>query len=145
MKKTKVIYKIIILTIIIIAYSFFKCNIVKASDEIVEDQGGAIGSEEGDSGGGGGSVGLPSLEGYGPNISSGRATQIISSILGVFTVLGTVMVVVAIAIIGFNTILGSASEKAEYNQKLVGVIIATIILTCGSIIARVLIGVAEKF
>ena len=33
--------------------------------------------------------------------------------------------------------------KAEYKEKLVGVIIGAIVLMCGSIIARVLIGFAE--
>ncbi len=147
MKKTKVIYKIILLVMIIIVHSFYECNIVEARVDTIDVQGGGSSNTEGttSSGGGGGSVGLPSLDGYGPNLSSGRGKTIISSILGALTVVGTIMVIIAIAIIGFNTILGSASEKAEYNQKLVGVIIAAIILTCGSIIARVLISVAEKF
>ena len=74
---------------------------------------------------------------------AGKANEIISGLLGVFTVLGAITTVVSIAIIGFNTILGSANEKAEHNQKLVGVIVGAIVLMCGSIIAKALIGVAE--
>ena len=73
----------------------------------------------------------------------GKASEITAILLAVFTVLGAIITVVSIAIIGFNTILGSANEKAEYKEKLVGVIIGAIVLMCGSTIARLLIGLAE--
>lgn len=93
--------------------------------------------------------GLPNLDdtGYKPTVSlstGGSAFNIITQILSVLTVVGIIAVVIAIALIGFNTILGSASEKADYQQKLVGVVIAGIFMIAGSTIAKFIISIAEN-
>lgn len=96
------------------------------------------------------SDGLPSFgEEYRPQIdvssgSSGTsATSIISKILGVLSVIGVALIVVSIGLIGFNTILGSASEKAASQGKYVGLLIAAALLTGGTAIAKMIISVAE--
>lgn len=68
----------------------------------------------------------------------------IALILNILTVIGVVGVVVGIAMIGFNTILGSASEKAMAQEKYVGVLIAALLIVAGSAIAKVVIKIAES-
>ena len=89
---------------------------------------------------------LPTLgEGYRPTVTSGtKAIDIISRILGVMNVLGIISIVVAITLIGFGTILGSANEKAVTQEKYVGLLIAALLLTGGSALARMIMSVAEK-
>lgn len=96
-----------------------------------------------------GQNGLPSLddEGYKPKVSlseDGKAMNVVVIILNVLTVLGVIAIVVSTALIGFNMILGSASEKAVAQEKFVGIIIASALITGGTIIARIIISVAES-
>lgn len=139
MKINKILNKIIILAICIIMCT---CSTCFAKEESPTDfDGGEISSSRV-----GSSVGLPNLNdnGYKPTLSSGdRATAIISKILGVLTVIGIIAIVIAIALIGFGTVLGSASQKAENQGKYVGILIAAGLITGGSIIARMIISVAE--
>ena len=62
--------------------------------------------------------------------------------LGVLTGVGIILIVVSIALLGYNTILGSASEKAFSQEKLVGLVIAAAVLTCGSVIAKMIASIA---
>jgi len=89
---------------------------------------------------------LPDLgDSYKPTVSTGTTTLgIISKLLGVLQVLGVVATVVAIAIMGFGLILGSASEKAAGQEKMVGIVIAAALITCCSIIAKLFISFAEN-
>ena len=90
-------------------------------------------------------TGLPSLSDFEPQISMGsQSKSIISGILGALTVIGIIAIVLSIAIIGFNTILGSASEKAAGQEKYGGLVIAAVLITSGSIIARLIISLAEN-
>lgn len=75
---------------------------------------------------------------------SGDAKTFVEVALGALQVVGIVAVVVGIGLIGFNTILGSASEKAVAQEKYVGIVIAAIIITAGSTIAQFLIQAAEN-
>lgn len=92
--------------------------------------------------------GLPDLEGnYAPTIgiaTDGNTVTIIGQILGVLTVVGIVASVIGIALVGFNSILGSASEKAANQEKYVGIVIAALLITGGSVIARFIISSAEN-
>lgn len=99
------------------------------------------------SGNAGAGTGLPSLDIFQPTLAPGEAggiMQIIGKILGVLRILGAIMTVVSIAIIGFGTILGSASEKAEYQQKLAGVMFAGIFLIASTSIAKMIISIVEN-
>lgn len=142
MKIRQILYKVIFITMLIIICNSCMCyaNPVEPLQPILLGEAG---------GNGGGASGETSgfeinTDLFQPGLNGvGKASEITSILLGVFTVLGAIITVISIAIIGFNTILGSANEKAEYQQKLVGVIIGAIVLMCGSIIARVLISFAE--
>ena len=89
--------------------------------------------------------GLPDLSLFEPSVSAGSMTERIGKVLGILMILGTVIIVVAVVMIGFNTILGSASEKAEHQQKLTVVIFAGIFMLASSAIAKFLISIAETF
>ena len=78
-----------------------------------------------------------------PVLGSG-ATGLISKILGALIVVGIIAIVISIALIGFSTILGSASEKALAQEKFGGIFIAAILLTGIFGIAKLLISVAEQ-
>lgn len=138
MKTIKFLYKIIlILTLIIICGSSMCYAAVELPDM------------PGDSGGGGGTIsedGLPDLDGgYKPTVQMGTSSKnIVSTILSVLTVLGIVAAVIGIALIGFGTILGSASEKAAGQEKYIGIVIASLLITGGSVIAKLLINFAEN-
>lgn len=70
-------------------------------------------------------------------------SSIISGILSVLTIIGVLGVIVAIALIGFNMILGSASEKAVSQEKFVGIFIAAVLLVAGTMIAKYIISIAS--
>ena len=89
-----------------------------------------------------------SVEGFKPNISidennDSPAINIIIKILDLMRILGIIAFVVAVALIGFNMVLGSASQKAEGQGKLVGLVIASVVLFGGSSIAKLIIEIAE--
>ena len=121
MKITKIVYKIMIIIAVIIMCSSSICF---------------AGVENG----------KPNLEGnYRPTVQMGsNSKNIVSTILGVLTVLGIGIGVIGIALIGFNSILGSASEKAAGQEKYVGIVIAALLITGGSVIARFIINFAEN-
>ena len=48
------------------------------------------------------------------------------------------------ALIGFGTILGSANEKAQGQEKYVGLVIAALLITGGSVLAKLIINIAES-
>ena len=134
MKISKIIYKILLVTLLIITVASSAYQ-VQATDETAGGSGSA-----------GAGTGLPDLSIFRP--TGGGSNQILSKIGGILSVLrllGVVMTVVSIAIIGFGTILGSASEKADYQQKLTGVIFAGIFLIASTSIAKLIISVAVQF
>ena len=156
MKKNKVLYKTILIIIVIITIiSNFGTSYAAAPTDARPEQsildgtgGGAGGSEDNKDNKdnkGSGSTGLPSLDSFTPSITLGGASTIVGGILGVLMIVGTVLIVVSLALIGFLTILGSASEKADYQQKLVGVIFAGIFMVASSSIAKLIISVAITF
>ena len=143
MKINKILYKIIILTFLVIMCT---ASISHAAKELNDDLGGggATSSTESTETTGGGSTGLPNLEEYTPQVTMGSSSKsIISTILSVMTVLGVVTVVIGFALIGFNSIMGSASEKAAGQEKYVGLVIAAVVLIAGSSIAKMIISIAE--
>lgn len=76
--------------------------------------------------------------------TEGKMQEIVSQILGIIELLSQIAIVIAVAIIGFNSVLGSASEKAEWNQKLIGIVIAAGVLVATSKIAQLIINIAEE-
>ena len=68
----------------------------------------------------------------------------VSTVLSVLIVLGIVATVIGIALIGFGAILGSAGEKADAQAKMIGIVVAGVLITGGCGIAKMLISMAEK-
>ena len=128
MKVMKLLYKIMLVIVAIIICSSSICY--------ATDNEGIISN-----------TGLPDLnnDSYKPTAQIGDSTvTMVSTILSVLTGLGIVAVIIGIALIGFNTILGSASEKAVNQEKYVGILIAALLITGGSVIAKFFINFAEN-
>lgn len=93
----------------------------------------------------GGSIGEINTGLYKPQFTVGDGTKnIFSTILGVLQLIGIIAIVIAIALIGFNTIMGSASQKAVGQEKIVGLLIAAGVLTGGSALAKMIMSIAES-
>ena len=73
-----------------------------------------------------------------------KAIDKIVSILSVLTVVGIVLTVVLLAFMGFSSILGSASEKAEIQQKYMGFLIGAILMTSITAVAKFIISIAQN-
>ena len=157
MKINKIGFKVILIMILIVMCNSCICyaalpngseNYIQKGDS---DGGGASSQEESEDPtettvkGNADSM-LPDLDGsYKPTISAGDTTLgIISKLLGALQVVGVIAIVISIAIMGFGSILGSAGEKAAGQEKMVGIVIAAVLITGGSIIARLLISFAEN-
>lgn len=92
-------------------------------------------------------TGLPNLgdPNYRPTVQlEGTPKTIIATILGVLQAIGGILIVISIALIGFNTIMGSASEKAIAKEKFVGLFIAAVVILGGSTLAKMIASVAES-
>lgn len=118
MKITKIVYKILLIVLLSVICSSCVCY---ASADLND----------------------PSI--FKPTVSMGTSTaNIVSKILGVLTMLGVAATFIGIALIGFNTLMGSASEKAVNQEKYVGIVIAALLIAGVSSIAKVIIGFAES-
>ena len=85
--------------------------------------------------------------GYKPKVDlgeDGTSQDIVEKILGVLTVVGVLTIVISIALLGLSSIMASASEKAINQEKFVGVLIAALVMTGGSAIARIIVQFAES-
>lgn len=142
MKTMKILYKTILMILLIIMCT---SNMCYAEQELPDTHDGGGTTTESDSTGGIGS-GLPDLDsGYAPTVQMGDSFKgRISTVLGVLTILGVIGTAVGLALIGLGTILGSASEKAANQEKYVGIVIAAILITGASVIAKFIISFAEN-
>ena len=70
--------------------------------------------------------------------TSDNVSKIVNSVLGIITTVGVVLSVIIIAIIGFNYVIGSASEKAISKEQLGTFLIGAVLLFAGSIIVKVI-------
>ena len=119
MKMIRSVY-IIILSMLIVMCSSWKCYAASPGMQGFQQHefdGGSGGANKDTSLEGNAELGLPTLDNsYKPQISLGtgenRVSNIISTILSFLTIIGVCMFVVAIAVIGFDTMMGSANEKA---------------------------------
>lgn len=102
-------------------------------------------SMDGSGGGGGsGSAGEINTGSYKPTISNNsRANSMISKIFGALQVVGGIAIVISIAMIGLNNILGSADEKAQGKGKAVGILFGAIMIAGVSTIAKLILSVVE--
>lgn len=150
MKTLKILYEIIILMMVIVMFNSCICYAAPPSD---------IKQEIFDGGGGGGTTpeeeeeeeevvtggpGLPSLGGLKPTVELGSSKSIIETILGIIIFIGGICMVICIALIGINIMLGSAQEKAAGQEKCVGLFIAAALITGTCSIAQIVINIAES-
>lgn len=138
MKIIKILYQIILITILIVMCSSCICFAAKKENLPPLPEDATVTGDE--------SIGLPDLNnGYKPTTDlGGTGEEIVGKILGVAIAIGGIAGVISIALIGFNTILGSASEKAANQEKYIGVLVGAILITSGSIIARIIMSFADK-
>lgn len=138
MKTMKILYKIMwIVALIIMSTS----GICYADQELPDlHDGGGEGIITGEN--------LPNLDsGYKPTADfgkDGKAITVIVTILAVLRTLGIITTIIGIALIGFNSILGSASEKAINQEKYVGIVIAAIIIVGASTIVKFIMNFAHN-
>lgn len=89
--------------------------------------------------------GLPDLSQYKPELNVGdNSITLIAKLLDVMTTIGVIITIVAVALIGFNMITGSAEEKAVSKEKFVGILIAGIIISSSTLIVQAIISIIEK-
>ena len=147
MKMIRIIY-IIILLMLIVMCNCCKCYAVPpgmAGNQSHQNDGGGGGTYvPGDD-----TLMLPNIDNsYKPSVSlntaNSRVGNIISKLLGFLTVIGICVLVVSTAAIGFDFMMGSANQKAISKEKLVGILIASILLTGGSILAKIIINIGES-
>ena len=150
MKMIRSVY-IIILSMLIVMCSSWKCYAAPPGMQGFQQHefdGGSGGANKDTSLEGNAELGLPTLDNsYKPQISLGtgenRVSNIISTILSFLTIIGVCMFVVAIAVIGFDTMMGSANEKAIAKEKYVGLFLAAVLLVGASSLAKIIIKIAE--
>lgn len=101
-------------------------------------------------GGGGGSAESSTSSGeintgnYKPEIiNNTRANSIISKVFGVLQIVGGIAIVISIALLGLNNILGSAGEKAQGQGRSIGILIGAIMIFGVSTVAKFILSVVE--
>lgn len=81
---------------------------------------------------------------YKPEITNNaKANSIIGKIFGVLQIIGGIAIVISIALLGFNNILGSASEKAQGQGRSIGILIGAIMIFGVSTVAKFILSVVE--
>lgn len=140
---------------ILIVFTFFVCiinsfpNQVKAIDKYIINSSIKISDEMDATGGGGGSTssgnsGKIDTGSYKPEITNNtKANSMIGKIFGALQIIGMIAIVLSIALVGFNTMLGSAEEKAQGKGKAIGILFGAIMITAVSTIAKLIISAVE--
>lgn len=147
MKKIKILYKIIIIAMLIVMFNTCICYAETQISTDMEQKEYTtnirIATITGDT-----EKGLPNINtNYKPKVdlgTTGTTKNVIETILGALTVISVITVLLAIALIGFNIITGTASEKAVNQEKLIGILIAAAVLTGGTSLIRIIMGFAEN-
>ena len=69
--------------------------------------------------------------------------SIVGTILGALQIIGGFAIVLGIAVVGFQILLGSANDKADGKGKAIGFIIGAIMLFSITTIAKLIISAVE--
>lgn len=72
-----------------------------------------------------------------------KMNSIVGTILGTLQVIGAFAIVLGIAVVGFQILLGSANDKADGKGKAIGFIIGAIMLFSITTIAKLVISAVE--
>ena len=67
----------------------------------------------------------------------------VATLLSILQVVGVITIVIGIAIMGFNTIMGSAEEKAVEEKKAIGLIVGAVMIFGVTTIAKFIISIVE--
>ena len=67
----------------------------------------------------------------------------VATLLSILQVVGVIAIVIGIAIMGFNTIMGSAEEKAVEQKKAIGLIVGAVMIFGVTTIAKFIISTIE--
>lgn len=90
------------------------------------------------------SLGL-TYDNFRPGITgAANAIELVEKIISVLLVIGIVATVILLAVVGFTSILGSASEKAAAQEKYMGFVVGAILITSISAVAKFIISIAEN-
>lgn len=72
-----------------------------------------------------------------------KINSIVGTILGALQIIGAFAIVLGIAVVGFQILLGSANDKADGKGKAIGFIIGAIMLFSITTIAKLIISTVE--
>ncbi len=72
-----------------------------------------------------------------------KMNSIVGTILGALQIIGAFAIVLGIAVVGFQILLGSANDKADGKGKAIGFIIGAIMLFSITTIAKLVISAVE--
>ena len=150
----KYLLKIIFIFIFILIGIIIYPTQVKATENYIEkvnlQKEIIIADADPGTGGGGGSTesgtnsGIINTDNYKPEITNNtRANSIISKVFGVLQIVGGIAIVISIALLGLNNILGSASEKAQGQGRSIGILIGAIMIFGVSTVAKFILSVVE--
>ena len=150
----KYLLKIIFIFIFILIGIIIYPTQVKATENYIEKVNFqkyiVIAHTDPGTGGGGGSAESSTSSGeintgnYKPEIiNNTRANSIISKVFGVLQIVGGIAIVISIALLGLNNILGSASEKAQGQGRSIGILIGAIMIFGVSTVAKFILSVVE--
>lgn len=78
-----------------------------------------------------------------PQQNTNKMNSIVGTILGTLQVIGAFAIVLGIALVGFQILLGSANDKADGKGKAIGFIIGAIMLFSITTIAKLVISAVE--
>lgn len=150
----KYLLKIIFIFIFILIGIIIYPTQVKATENYIEkvnlQKEIIIADADPGTGGGGGSTesgtnsGIINTDNYKPEITNNtRANSIISKVFGVLQIVGGIVIVISIALLGLNNILGSAGEKAQGQGRSIGILIGAIMIFGVSTVAKFILSVVE--
>lgn len=129
----KKLLKILIINVLIIA-TIFSLQLKTYAD--IDELGGGANTEGGTT--------ILNPKDYQPNpVKSDSFDSKVAAILSILQVIGVITIVIGITIMGFNTILGSAEEKAVEQKKAIGVIVGAIMIFGVTTIAKFIISIVE--
>lgn len=90
-----------------------------------------------------------SVNKYKPKGTSGEDTQVLEdkagNILGILSVVGTIVSVVALMALGIKYMIGSIEEKAEYKKDFIPYIIGAILVFAGSQVPQFIYNIMKSF
>lgn len=150
----KYLLKIIFIFIFILIGIIIYPTQVKATENYIEkvnlQKEIIIADADPGTGGGGGSTEsgtnseIINTDNYKPEITNNtRANSIISKVFGVLQIVGGIAIVISIALLGLNNILGSAGEKAQGQGRSIGILIGAIMIFGVSTVAKFILSVVE--